>query len=490
MTDFPLFPEQASTFAGPIDLLYWVLVGLSLLFGGVLPFIILYLMVKYHRSNQKVSRLNQVHSNLTLELTWTAIPLLLVMGVFFWGAFLYIQMRTPPETSLEVYVIGKQWMWHAQHPNGKRENNELHVPIGRPVKLIMTSQDVIHSFYIPAFRVKQDVLPGRYTTMWFEATKEGEYHLFCAEYCGTEHAKMGGRVVAMSLRDYEQWLVTPGEVILPDGAAAGGPVTVPGPALGDPMALVGAQLFSNLGCASCHRDDGAGAGPSLVNLYGNEERLADGSTLVADEAYLAESILNPQARIVAGYQPIMPAYQGQLNEDQVNQLVAYIKSISDAGADGGSSTGDSAGASTDSGAAPTTAPAAPPATTAPAATQPTPAAAPTTAPAAPSGGAGGFDTALAARGETLYANQGCASCHGAGGANGVVGPSLVGLYNTERPLADGSTVLADEAYLTESIANSTAKVAEGYNPIMPPYSGVLSEEQIRELVEYLKSLGQ
>lgn len=371
MNDFPLFPEQASTFAGPIDLLYWVLVALSLIFGGVLPFIILYLMVRYHRSNQQVSRLNQVHSNLTLELGWTIIPLILVMGVFFWGAFLYVQMRTAPDDTLEVYVIGKQWMWHAQHANGKRENNELHVPVGRPVKLIMTSQDVIHSFYIPAFRVKQDVLPGRYTTMWFEATKEGEYFLFCAEYCGTEHSKMGGRVVAMSLADYERWLVTPGEVILPDGSAGSAPVTVPGPAEGDPMALVGAQLFSNLGCASCHRNDGAGAGPSLQGLFGNEERLADGSTIVADEAYLAESILNSQAKVVAGYQPIMPAYAGQLSEDQVNQLIAYIKSLSDAGDDAG--TGDGAAttttdSTTTSG---TTAPAAPPPTSDPAQTTPT-----------------------------------------------------------------------------------------------------------------------
>ncbi len=328
MPDFPLLPDQASTFAGPVDGLYWVLVGLSLLFGGVLPFVILFLMVRYHRS-QRVDRSNQIHGSIPLELTWTVIPLILVMVVFFLGAYLYVQMRTVPDQALEVYVIGKQWMWHAQHPNGKRENNELHVPVGQPVKLIMTSQDVIHSFYIPAFRVKQDVLPGRYTTMWFEATQEGEYHLFCAEYCGTEHSMMGGRVVTMSLADYEQWLVSPGEVILPDGStgSAAPPITE---ATGDPMALVGGQLFAELGCASCHRDDGAGVGPSLVDLYNNEEQLADGSTVTADEAYLAESILNPQARVVEGYQPVMPAYDGQLSGDQLNQLIAYIKSLSEA----------------------------------------------------------------------------------------------------------------------------------------------------------------
>lgn len=334
MGDFPIFPEQASTFAGQIDTLYWVLIGLSLIFGGLLPFVILYLMVRYHRS-QKANRANQIHSSIPLELTWTVIPLILALSVFFWGAFLYVQMRTPPERTLEVYVIGKQWMWHAQHPNGKRENNELHVPVGQPVRLIMTSQDVIHSFYIPAFRVKQDVLPGRYTTLWFEATKEGEYHLFCAEYCGTEHSKMVGRVVAMSLAEYELWLTTPGQVILPDGSVSADTSTaapsITVPAGGDPMAVAGEQLFTNLGCAGCHRMDGAGVGPSLENVFGYEQPLADGSTVLADENYLRSSILNPGSQIVQGYANVMPAYEGQLSEDQINQLVAYIKSLSDQG---------------------------------------------------------------------------------------------------------------------------------------------------------------
>ncbi|NJM06851.1 cytochrome c oxidase subunit II [Candidatus Gracilibacteria bacterium] len=329
MNNFPLFPDQASTFAPQIDLLYGVLVALSLLFAGVIPFVILFLIVKYHRS-MKADRSNPVHSNLKLELTWSIIPLILALGVFTWGALLYIDMRRAPDDTLEVYVIGKRWMWHTQHPNGKRENNELHVPIGQPVKLIMTSQDVIHSFYIPAFRIKQDVLPGRYTTMWFEATRAGEYHLFCAEYCGTEHSRMGGRVVVMSMADYQTWLTTPGEVILPDGvdAVADGGV-VAGPAVGDPMALAGQQLFTNLGCVGCHRDDGAGQGPSLVGLFGAQGQLADGSTVLADENYVRESILNPNAKIAAGYQPIMPSYQGQLSEDQILQLVAYIKSLGD-----------------------------------------------------------------------------------------------------------------------------------------------------------------
>jgi cytochrome c oxidase subunit 2 len=329
MRGFPLFPEQASTFAAQVDTLYFFLVALSLIFAGVLPFVILWLIVRYHRS-QQVDRTNPLDSSLKLELTWTIIPLILVMIVFFWGSFLYINMRTPPQDTLDVYVIGKQWMWHAQHANGKRENNELHVPVGQPVRLIMTSQDVIHSFYIPEFRVKQDVLPGRYTTMWFEATEPGEYYLFCAEYCGTEHSVMGGRVVVLEPAEYENWLRTSGPVILPDGTVEQAAAVV-GPALGDPMAVAGSRLFSNLGCAGCHASNGGGVGPSLVGLYGAEEKLADGSTVTADENYLRESILNPNAKIVAGYAGVMPSYDGQLSEDQINQLLAYLKSLAETG---------------------------------------------------------------------------------------------------------------------------------------------------------------
>ena len=496
MRDFPVFPEQASTFAGQIDGLYWLLIALSLIFGGVLPFIILYLMTRYHRS-QKVDRSNQIHGSIPLELTWTVIPLVLVMAVFFWGAFLYVQMRTMPERTLEIYVIGKQWMWHAQHPNGKRENNELHVPIGQPVKLIMTSQDVIHSFYIPAFRVKQDVLPGRYTTMWFEATRAGEYHLFCAEYCGTEHSKMVGRVVALSVADYERGPPPPGGVILPDGPLGAGGVNTPPPAPvpagGDPMVQVGQQLFSDLGCSSCHRMDGAGVGPSLENRYGYEEQFADGAPAVADENYLRESILNPGARIVAGYANVMPSYEGQVSEDQLNQLVAYIKSLSDRGGDttDGASDGTSDGTNDAGGASPTgEAPAAPPPTSA-AAAAPTAEAAATVAPAAtaaPAAGGGGLDAGLAAQGEQLFANLGCVGCHNPAG--GGLGPSLVGVYDTPQPLEGGGSAVADEAYLAESILNPGAQIVAGYQPIMPAYDGQLSDDQVAQLVEYIKSLGE
>lgn len=472
MQGFPVFPDQASTFAGPVDTLYFVLVSLSLLFAGVLPFVVLYLVVHYHRS-QKVDRTNPVHSNLRLELLWTIIPLFLVMGVFFWGAFLYVQIRTPPAQALEIYVIGKQWMWHAQHSNGKRENNELHIPIGRPVKLIMTSQDVIHSFYIPAFRIKQDVLPGRYTTMWFEATKPGEYHLFCAEYCGTEHSLMGGRVVALNLSEYETWLTTPGEVILPDGSNGAAAVPSTTTANADPMAAAGQQIFASLGCASCHRDDGAGVGPNLNNLFGYEQPLEDGTTVTVDENYVQESILNSTAKVAKGYQPVMPIYEGQLSNDQVNQLVAYIKSISDRGT-----------TTTDGSAQPTAGPtggaATPEATAAPGATVAPGATAEATAVSAV------FDANLAGQGELLFTNLGCAACHRSDGAG--IGPKLEGVYNTTQQLEGGGSAVADEAYIRESIQNSTAKVVQGYQPVMPVYGTQLTKDQVDQLVEYVKSL--
>jgi cytochrome c oxidase subunit 2 len=203
--------------------------------------------------------------------------------------------------------MGKQWMWKAQHPLGKSEINMLHVPVNQPVKLIMTSQDVIHSFYIPAFRVKKDVLPGRYTELWFEATKTGEYHLFCAEYCGTEHSQMIGSVVVMEQLEYERWLS--------------------GNVAGESMAAAGQRLFEQRGCASCHAGTSDARGPALAGLFGKEVQLEDGRTVTADESYLRESILNPQAKVVAGYSPVMPTFEGQISEEGLLQLVAYIKSL-------------------------------------------------------------------------------------------------------------------------------------------------------------------
>lgn len=276
---------------------------LVLIFTMVLVFAIIY------RRRSESERPRPITGSLKLELLWTSIPLFLVMIMFGWGAKVFYDLQTPPRETLNLYVVGKQWMWKIQHPEGNREINELHVPVGTPVKLQMTSEDVIHSFYVPAFRIKMDVVPGRYTTAWFEATKPGKYHLFCAEFCGTDHSRMVGSVYVMEPDEYQAWLV--GDT---------------GPALS--MAEAGGQLFNRLSCHTCHSSESGSRGPDLAGIYGQPVSLISGETVIADEDYLRESILDPTAKIVAGYAPVMPTFRGQLNEEELLRLIAYIRSLS------------------------------------------------------------------------------------------------------------------------------------------------------------------
>ncbi len=317
-SNFALFPERASTVAGEVDALYLFLVAVSGFFAVAIALLVVFFAVKYRRRSE-AERPPAIHGSLALEVAWTVIPFALAMVMFFWGAKVYITLAVPPPNAMEVFVVGKQWMWKLQHLEGKREINELHVPVGQPIKLTLTSEDVIHSFFVPAFRIKQDAIPGRYTTAWFEATKPGVYHLFCAEYCGTEHAKMIGRVVVMDPAEYQAWL---------SGAATTAVAAAPAAAAQDPqaaLAAAGAGLFQKLGCVSCHRAQAGALGPPLANLFGHEVTLQDGSKVVADEEYIRESILNPQAKLVAGYQPIMPTFKGLVSEEGLMQLLAYIK---------------------------------------------------------------------------------------------------------------------------------------------------------------------
>ena len=306
MTRFALFPEQASTIAPQTDALLYFLLGVSFFFGLLIAGLIVVFMVRYRR-RPEVDYVPETHGSLLLEGLWTGIPFAIAMALFFWGASLFATIRHPPDDAIRIDVVGKQWMWKLQHLEGRREINELHVPVGRPVALTMTSEDVIHSFYVPAFRVKQDAVPGRYTTLWFQATKAGEYHLFCAEYCGTLHSGMIGRIVAMEPAEFEAWL-------------GGGGSNVP-------VEVAGEALFRANGCDTCHRPDGTGQGPPLVGLFGKRVTLASGATVVADEGYIRESIVLPQAKIVAGYQPVMPTFQGLLSEEDVMKLIAYVKSL-------------------------------------------------------------------------------------------------------------------------------------------------------------------
>lgn len=304
MPDFPLFPDQAATGAERVDAIYLTLVAVSAFFVLLIFTLLIYFTIKYRRE-AAVDRVIRRTDYLKLELTWIIIPLLISFAIFGWAAKVYFDLKTPPHDALEIYVVGKQWMWKIQHPNGVREIDELHVPVGRTIKLTMTSQDVIHSFFIPAFRVKQDVLPGRYTAEWFQATKVGEYHLFCAEYCGTSHSGMVGRVVVMEPLDYERWLM--------QGAAR------------ESMVASGESLYKKLACATCHKP--GGRAPDLAGLFNRQVQLEGGGTLVADREYVRESIINPMAKIVQGYPRMMPSYRTQLTEDQVNEIIEYIRSL-------------------------------------------------------------------------------------------------------------------------------------------------------------------
>ena len=262
-------PQQASAGAANVDALYIFLVLLSAFMCVAIFTMILIFAVKYHRRPGRLQA-EQIEGSTSLEVTWSVIPLFIFFAIFVWGAVIYFQERTPPRGATEVYVVAKQWMWKLQHEEGQREINELHVPVGRDVKMILTSQDVIHSFYVPAFRIKQDVLPGRYTTAWFRATKPGTYQLFCAQYCGTSHSGMIGQIVVLEPADYQAWL-------------GGGPVV--------PLAVSGEKLFSDMGCVTCHRSDAQGRGPNLVGVFGKPVALEDGRTLTADENYIRQCIL-------------------------------------------------------------------------------------------------------------------------------------------------------------------------------------------------------
>ncbi|MFZ4506905.1 MAG: cytochrome c oxidase subunit II [Fimbriimonas sp.] len=307
--NFPLAPPQASNFAVEHDAIFYALVILTVVFSLIVGLAVVFFTIRF-REGSSASRKNPSFGDLRLEIGWSIIPLILGIIMFFFSAQLFIKMRTMPKDATEIFVIGKQWMWHAQHPNGVRENNTLHVPVGRPVKLTMISQDVIHAFYIPAFRVQYHVVPGRYTQMWFTATQKGEYHLFCGMYCGTQHSEMGGRVVAMDPAEYADWLANGGQKVPP--------MT---------MEQAGEKLYSKLGCNNCHGAQDNVRAPSLYALLGKKRDFSNGASLKADEGYIRESILRPYNRLTKGYEQSMPAYEGQISEEDVMSLIAFLRTM-------------------------------------------------------------------------------------------------------------------------------------------------------------------
>ena len=306
MPGLPFWPPTASGYASQINVLFGALLIVGALTAGLVFFLMLFFANKY-RHGSNADRSGTTKKTWRFEVSWTAATLLIFVGLAVWGADIYLHLYNPPANAVQIFVVGKQWMWKAQHPGGQREINELHVPVGQPIRLVLASQDVIHSFFIPALRIKQDVVPGRYETMWFRADKVGRYHLFCAEYCGTDHAHMGGWITVMEPRDFGRWL-----------QAQGGEET---------LAAQGKDLFRRYGCSGCHEAGGTVRAPRLEGVFGSPVPLSDGSVVIADERYVRDSILDPKAQVAAGYAPVMPTFAGQIGEDDLAKLVAYVESI-------------------------------------------------------------------------------------------------------------------------------------------------------------------
>ena len=300
-----LFPAEASTIAPYTDSLYFFLLLITVIGTTLVAILVFGFSIRYRKARHPEAI--QVEGSTLLEATWTIIPLALFLICFVWGALLYFRIYNPPTNAMNIYIVGKQWMWKAEHPGGQHEINALHVPTGRPVQLTMISQDVFHSFSIPDFRVKREVIPGRYSTVWFQATEPGTYHLFCTQYCGTDHSAMIGQIVVLNPEDYKKWTEESTS--------------------GMSLSQNGERLFASMGCNSCHSGNAAARGPNLAGVYGSKLQLANGSEVLVNDAYLRDAILNPSQHVTAGYNPIMPTYQGQVSEDGLIDLVEYIKNL-------------------------------------------------------------------------------------------------------------------------------------------------------------------
>ena len=307
-SDFPLFPDQASSVAGAVDALYIALVLLTGVVSVLIWIAIFYFAIKYRRRPDN-ELAEEIEPPQMLEMAWTIIPTIIFIGIFIAGSWLFFQVQRVPDNALDIYVTGRQWMWKFQHQTGQREINTLHVPVGRPIRITMASEDVIHSLWFPSFRVKADVLPSRYRVMWFNARKTGRFHIFCAEYCGTLHSGMIGWVEVMEPTESQRWLA---------GGSEGS------------LASQGEKLFQKYACNTCHTNDATARGPVLAGLYGKQVLLAGNKSVLADDNFIRESILNPQAKVAAGFQPIMPTFQGQVSEEDLLKLLAYIKSLAPA----------------------------------------------------------------------------------------------------------------------------------------------------------------
>jgi cytochrome c oxidase subunit 2 len=301
---------QASTLAPNIDNLFMFISAVNTFFYALVIFLIIVFVKRYKRRSENEITPHITHNN-ALEIAWSVIPLIILIGIFFWGFHGYVKAQIAPANAIEIQVTGKKWVWQFEYPDGMRTLNDFHVPVNRPVRLVMNSEDVIHSFFVPAFRIKKDVLPNRYTEQWFEATKPGVYQVFCAEYCGKGHSDMMAKIHVDDDAAYQKWLVEGDEEMNKM-----------------PLKELGALVHDARGCATCHSIDGTrGQGPSWKGIWGQTHTFADGTTAVVDENYVRQSVMDPQAHVVQGFEPIMPTYKGLLRDREVLGVIEYIKSL-------------------------------------------------------------------------------------------------------------------------------------------------------------------
>lgn len=422
---FRYLPEQASEFAPTIDRINNLITDISVFFTVAIVGAMIYFAVKYRRKNGVDHETPQIEGSVFLETLWTVVPSIICVFVAAYGVMGWNQLRTVPPGAMEIQVWGQQWAWSFEYPNGKKTSDEFVVPVNKPVKLILSSRDVIHSFFVPGMRTKMDAVPGMFTYLWFKPVKTGPQQVYCTEYCGQAHSRMLAKMHVVSEAEYERWVNDKPAVMSPEKA--------------------GRLVYTQNACNSCHSLDGSRlVGPSFLQLFGRQATHDGGVSYVADENYIRESILQPQAKVVDGYpKPSpMPSYEGRLNDDEISNLIAFVKSLKEA----------------------------------PKAVKPVAAAKdPST-------------MEPAEYGKYLYQQKACIGCHSLDGSK-VVGPTFKGLYGRAGKFVDGTDYVADDSYIKESILNPQAHVVEGYpqpSP-MPPYEGQLGDKEIAAIIEFIKT---
>jgi cytochrome c oxidase subunit 2 len=422
---FRYLPEQASDFAHSVDSINNLITDISVFFTVLIVGAMIYFAIRYRRKGGVDHETPRIEGSHFLEVVWTVVPTLICIWVAIIGVYGFRTMREVPADALEINVVGRQWNWTFKYANGKRTADEFVVPVGKPIKLVITSEDVLHSFFVPAMRTKVDAVPGRYTYQWFRPIKTGDFQVFCTEYCGTAHSAMLAKVRVVSEAEFERWVSDTGRVQSP--------------------AEQGEALVKLNACGSCHSVDGSAVvGPTFLKLYGRKGEFDDGQQYVADENYIKESILNPQAHVVKGYPhpSPMPAFEGRLSDEDISNIIAYLKSLNDA---------------------------------------------PKVVVKKPEVDLASMSPAD--RGKKHYQEKLCIGCHSLDGSR-VVGPSFKGLYGKEGKFTDGTSYKADDSYITESILKPNAHVVEGYpspSP-MPVYEGQLSDDQIKDIIEFIKTV--